>query len=182
MKYLISLLTVYNHKNPGSVKKGLRIAIQICDLLDIAHKNNIWYRDHKTVHYCWNFQEKRVYAIDWNISELCDQELTDDQIRFDLVQFSARVLFHILTGRDFEKAIPNGPTTAETVVQAPICYEVEWNYDDKQRLSLGLRALLEKALIGGYPDAVSLKKDLKQHLDLLTDSTSYRVLEETNYE
>jgi serine/threonine protein kinase len=32
---------------------GLIIAIQICDLLDVAHSRNIVYRDHKILHYYW---------------------------------------------------------------------------------------------------------------------------------
>jgi len=75
------------------------LAIQICDILQSAHDRNIVYRDHKILHYYWDPQSQGVVMIDWNIAKRQPQGLSDAERQFDLAQFGARALHHILTGR-----------------------------------------------------------------------------------
>jgi hypothetical protein len=78
----------------------------------------------------------------------------------DLVQFGARGLHHILTGRTAPGALPLGPTRPEEIERAAQSYQAQWTYDD-QRLSTALRTILERVLGGEYTRAVELGEDLK---------------------
>ena len=149
----------HNQGNLMPVKLGLLIAIQICDILAKAHANHIVYRDHKILHYYWQQVYNGVFIIDWNVAKLSDRPLTDAETQFDLVQFGARALHHILTGRPAPGALPAGPTRPDEIEQAPHSYSVSWSFDD-QRLSDQIKRIIEKTLAGGYTHAKHLKQDL----------------------
>ena len=80
-------------------------------------------------------------------------------VQFDLVQFSARALHHILTGRPAPGALPLGPNRPDEIESAARSYDAQWTYDD-QRLPQSLRDILERALIGEYQSATPLREDL----------------------
>jgi hypothetical protein len=87
----------------------------------------------------------------------------------DLVQFGARGLHHILTGRTAPGALPLGPTRPEEIEQAADSYQTQWTYDD-QRLPPGLRSILERILAGEYRSAATLSADLKSTMMQLPDT------------
>lgn len=139
----------------------LQMSIQICEILQEAHDRKIVYRDHKILHYYWNDSVHGIYAIDWNVARLHPDGLSDYEKQMDLVQFGARALHHILTGRTAPGALPLGPTRPEEIEQAAKSYEAQWTYDD-QRLPEDLRRILERVLAGEYNNANHLRDDLKQ--------------------
>lgn len=144
----------------------LLIAIQICEILQEAHQRNVVYRDHKILHYYWIEKNRGVYTIDWNVARLHPEGLSEYEIQMDLVQFGARGLHHILTGRTAPGALPLGPTRPDEIEQAAKTYQAQWTYDD-QRLPEDARVILERVLAGSYNNAVQLRDDLKRvFLDL----------------
>jgi serine/threonine protein kinase len=159
----------YTHGRFLPVKECLRMAIQICQVLQAAHARNIVYRDHKILHYYWLEAENGIYIIDWNVSKLQAQGLSDAEKQFDLVQFGARALHHILTGRPAQGALPAGPTSPEEIEAASRSYSVDWTFDDL-RLSKGLREILEGVLAGNYNNVTALQEDLLQSFVHLPDA------------
>jgi hypothetical protein len=106
--------------------------------------------------------------IDWNVARYHPNGLTDHELHMDLVQFGARGLHHILTGRTAPGALPLGPTRPEEIEQAADSYKTQWTYDD-QRLSDGLRTLIERVLTGEYRSAAELGADLKRSMMQIPD-------------
>jgi serine/threonine protein kinase len=159
----------YTHGRFLPVKESLRMAIQICQVLQAAHTRNIVYRDHKILHYYWHAAENGIYVIDWNVAKLLAQGLSEAEKQFDLVQFGARALHHILTGRPAQGALPAGPTSPEEIEAASRSYTVEWTFDDT-RLSRGLRDILERVLAGGYNSPAAIQEDLLQSFVHLPDA------------
>lgn len=147
----------------------LQMAIQICDIIQIAHERNIVYRDHKILHYYWQEQTHGVYVIDWNVARLHPEGLSEYERQMDMVQFAARGLHHILTGRSAPGALPLGPNRPEEIEQAAASYQAQWTYDD-QRLPEDLRNVLEHALAAEYTSAIALREDLKKSYAQLPSS------------
>jgi serine/threonine protein kinase len=141
------------------LRESLLLAIQICDILHIAHDRNIVYRDHKLLHYYWHASDQGVGVLDWNIAKRYPQGLAESERRFDLVQFGARALYHILTGRTAPGALPLGPNRPEDIEQAAHHYSAQWTYDD-ERLPNQVKDILEKVLGEGYLSAKELRQDL----------------------
>jgi serine/threonine protein kinase len=154
--------------------ESLILAIQICDILQSAHERNIVYRDHKILHYYWDKLSQGVTVIDWNIAKHYPQGLADTDKQFDLVQFGARALHHILTGRTAPGALPLGPNRPEDIERASHSYIVQWTYDD-ERLPNRIKEILEKVLSEGYASIRDLRQDLYQvyeQIALGTDGAS----------
>jgi serine/threonine protein kinase len=147
----------------------LQMAVQICDILQTAHERSIVYRDHKLLHYYWNAASRGIYMIDWNVARYHPEGLTSTDLEMDIVQFGARGLHHILTGRAAPGALPLGPTRPEEIEQAAHSYQTQWTYDDR-RLSGELRTILERVLAGEYTKITSLRDDLKQSMMHLPDT------------
>lgn len=152
------------------VSQLLFIAIQICDILHIAHQRNVVYRDHKILHYYWQPENNGVSLIDWNVARYHPEGLTPVDIHMDLVQFGARGLHHVLTGRTAPGALPMGPTRPEEIERAAQSYAAQWTYDD-QRLSKEVRVILEQLLSGSYLSAADLREDLKRaYMNLMSEN------------
>ena len=147
--------------------EGLRMAIQICEILEAAHARNIAYRDHKILHYYWQEPTNGIMAIDWNIARRYPEGMPLADAQFDLVQFAARALHLIVTGRSAPGALPMGPTRPEEIEAAAHSYSVRWTYDD-QRLPKELKEILEKSLAGGYSEARTLREDLFRQFQALS--------------
>jgi len=139
--------------------EGLAMSIQICDLLSSAHARNIIYRDHKILHYYWVEASNGIYMIDWNVAKRFPQGLSSAETQFDLVQFGARALHYVLTGRSAPGALPLGPNKPEEIEAAALHYSVNWTYDD-QRLPKDIKEILAAALNGEYFSAKLLRDDL----------------------
>jgi serine/threonine protein kinase len=150
------------------LRESLLLAIQICDILQVAHDRNIAYRDHKILHYYWDPNTHGVELIDWNIAKRYSQGLTDAERQFDLVQFGARALHHIMTGRPAPGALPLGPNQPEEIERASLSYAVNWTYDD-ERLPVRVKELLEQVLNQGYTHVRDLRADLIQIYQQIPD-------------
>ncbi len=142
-----------------SLRESLVLSLQICDILQFAHDRNIVYRDHKILHYYWDVDSHGVTMIDWNIAKRQPQGLSDAEKQFDLVQFGARGLHHILTGRPAQGSLPLGPNRPEDIEKASTHYPVNWTYDD-ERLPNQLRTILEQTLNQGYTQVSDIRRDL----------------------
>ncbi len=142
-------------------KEGVQVATGICDILAVAHERNIAYFDHKIVHfYRTNGHDgsPHAYILDWNIGRLY-KKLSDENRKFDIVQFSARTLHYIFAGRAAPGALSVKPTRPEDIQNSPASYGVNWRFDDK-RLPEDLKQIIEAAVSGQYSAIADLKKDL----------------------
>jgi serine/threonine protein kinase len=148
------------------LRTSLLLSIQICDILQIAHDRNIVYRDHKILHYYWDPQTHGVISIDWNIAKQHAEGLTEPERIFDLVQFGARALHHILTGRPAPGSLPLGPNRPDEIEQASANYAVNWTYDD-ERLPNRVKEILEQLLNQGYNQVRDLRSDLAELFEQL---------------
>jgi hypothetical protein len=98
--------------------------------------------------------------IDWNVAKWYPQGVSDEEIKTDLVQFGARTLHHILTGRPAPGALPVGPNRPQDIEMAPQRYAPAWTYDDYQRLPGEVMDLLARILAGSYDTAARVREDL----------------------
>jgi hypothetical protein len=124
----------------------------------VAHARNIVYRTTRSCYY-WQEVYNGIFMIDWNVARRHPQGLSSEEKQFDLVQFGARALHHILTGRPAPGALPLGPTRPEEIEQASRTYPVRWTYDD-QRLPAEVKQILERVLAGAYTSAKELRDEL----------------------
>ena len=149
----------YTHGWFLSLRDSLVLSVQLCDILQFAHDRNIVYRDHKILHYYWDADTHGVALIDWNIAKRQPQGLSDEEKQSDLVQFGARGLHHIFTGRPAQGSLPLGPNRPEDIEKASTHYPVNWTYDD-ERLPNQLRTILEQTLNQGYTQVGDIRQDL----------------------
>ena len=149
----------YTHGWFLTLRDSLVLSLQICDILQFAHDRNIVYRDHKILHYYWDVDVHGVTMIDWNIAKRQPQGLSESEKQFDLVQFGARGLHHIFTGRPAQGSLPLGPNRPEDIEKASPHYPVNWTYDD-ERLPNQLRTILEQTLNQGYTQVHDIRQDL----------------------
>ncbi len=149
----------YTHGWFLTLRDSLVLALQICDILQFAHDRNIVYRDHKILHYYWDAEAHGVTMIDWNIAKRQPQGLSEAERQFDLVQFGARALHHIFTGRPAQGSLPLGPNRPEDIEKASTHYPVNWTYDD-ERLPNQLKTILEQTLNQGYTHVRDIRRDL----------------------
>lgn len=149
----------YTHGWFLTLRDSLILSLQLCDIIQFAHERNIIYRDHKILHYYWEAGTHGVTIIDWNIAKRQPEGLSEVEKQFDLVQFGARGLHHIFTGRPAQGSLPLGPNRPEDIEKACTQYPVNWTYDD-ERLPNQLRTILEQALNQGYTQVRDLRQGL----------------------
>jgi len=164
--YLMSDLHYTSGKNftHFDMEDKLNCALQICAIMQSGHDNQLTYKDHKINHYYYNRYSKTVSVLDWNIGDGPMQALTEDQIAFDILQFSARVLHHLISGRVAPGAIGVAPTRPDEINSAPKTYQPDWNHDDRHYIPKNILDLLEFALSGGYKTCEHLINDLSDHV------------------
>ena len=143
-----------------SVKEALQVALQICDILAAAHDQGIVYLDHKILHFYWNQPRKQVYVLDWNIGRIISNGNSQEIYAFDVLQFSARALHHLMTGRQASGSVRVGPNRPEDIQNAPEKYEPIWTYDDQKRLLPDEMDFLSEAIQGGITTAADLGQRL----------------------
>ena len=143
------------------VIEALQAAIQICGIMEAAHENNVIYLDHKVLHYYWNEPRKQVFALDWNIGRLITNGNSEEVYAFDVLQFSARALHHLLTGRQAPGSVNVGPNRPEDIQNAPEKYDPIWTYDDQKRLTEDELNVLSDAIQGQYQTPAALAEDLQ---------------------
>jgi serine/threonine protein kinase len=143
------------------VSQALQIASQICQIIQAAHERDIVYLDHKALHYYWNEPRQQVFVLDWNIGRQISSSDQKDMIKFDLLQFSARALHHMLTGRQASGSVNVGPNKPEDIQNAPDKYEPVWTYDDHERLTEDELNFLSVALQGEFKTALELENGLQ---------------------
>lgn len=145
-----------------SVAEALRAGRQICKILQSAHDKGIVYLDHKALHYYWNQPREQVMVLDWNIGREVNNGNSEEIFAFDVLQFSARALHHLMTGRQAPGSVQVGPNRPEEIQNSPDEYEPVWTYDDQKRLTQEEMDLLGAAIQGAYKRAVDLAEDLAE--------------------
>ena len=158
----------YNHGWFLPLRESLLLTIQICDILQNAHDRNIVYRDHKILHYYWHPASHGVVMIDWNIAKREPQGLSEAERQFELAQFGARALHHILTGRPAAGALPQGPNRPEDIEHSALSYPVNWTFDD-ERLPNRVKEIIEGVLNQKYTYLKDLRQDLAQVYQQIPD-------------
>jgi len=144
------------------VLNALEAGYQISQILGLAHQNQIVYLDHKVLHYYWNEPRSQVYVLDWNIGRLISNENSQEVYEFDILQFGARALHHLLTGRQAPGSVKVGPNRPEDIQNAPHQYDPVWTYDDQKRLTQDELDVLGRAIQGQYKTAQDLGVDLQR--------------------
>jgi hypothetical protein len=160
----------YTHGSFLPLRECLLLGVQICDILQVIHDRSIVYRDHKILHYYWEPETHGVAMIDWNIAKRQPEGLSEAERQFDVVQFTARALHHIMTGRPAPGALPLGPNRPEEIESAQLQYTVNWTYDD-ERLPNRVKEIIESALTQGYTYVRDLRRDLAQMYDQMPDAS-----------
>lgn len=150
-----------DYRRSLSVKDALHASLQICQILKAAHDRDIVYLDHKILHYYWNEPRQQVFCLDWNIGRLVKNGNSQDIFAFDITQFSARALHHLLTGRQAPGTLTVGPHRPEDIQNAPEEYEPIWTFDDQKRLTEDELNVLGEAIQGHYKTADALAKALQ---------------------
>jgi hypothetical protein len=143
------------------VRLALHAAMQICQIIQTAHENEIVYLDHKALHYYWNDPRQQVFALDWNIGRLVTNGNVQDIYKFDILQFCARALHHLMTGRQAQGSVNVGPNKPEEIQNAPKKYEPIWTFDDHERLTQEEIDFLSNAIQGQYETIPELLNDLQ---------------------
>ena len=143
---------------------GIKITIQICDILEKAHKRGILLTDYKIAHFYWQDLFDKVYIIDWNCAVIKERPLTEGEIGYDLAQFGARTLYHLFTGSEPSGAPSIQTTDIQEVLTAPSKYRSDWDHDTKERLSASLMDFLSKLMDGQYSSVNQLKQDLSSEV------------------
>lgn len=143
------------------VEQALTAALQICQIIGAAHERGIVYLDHKVLHYFWNEPRQQVFVLDWNIGRQISNGNNQEVFEFDMLQFSARALHHLMTGRQAPGSVNVGPNKPEDIQNAPAKYEPVWTYDDHKRLTNDEMELLGKAIQGEYKTSGELAHDLQ---------------------
>lgn len=143
-----------------SMKQALDIASQICTILEQAHARGASFLDHKLLHYYWNSLRQKVIILDWNIGHWQGSAFSPEIQRADMLQFSARALHHIFTGRQAPGSVAVGPNRPEDIANSPSHFKASYSFDVQNRLNRDEMAFLEKAIDGGFTNPTEMKENL----------------------
>ena len=157
-------------KNDGNglpLKNRAEALVQACDILDIAHKRNIIFLDHKILHYYWRNYEKHVLMIDWNIGKYIEHGLSKDDRVKDLILFSVFTAFWALSGTP-HPGTPEFLTSPDEILANAQPYKKDDNV--LSRLPPPFREPIGKAMAGEYSDAAKLGMDLRQAIDAVKET------------
>lgn len=144
-----------------SMRQVLNAALQISESLASAHEKGVIYLDHKLLHYYWNDVRQQVMIVDWNIGRYLEDKITPELKQFDLLQFSARALHHLFTGRQAPGSVAVGPNRPEDIENSPRHFKASYTYDVQKRLNEDEMAFLEKALDGSFASADEMSEALQ---------------------
>lgn len=144
-----------------SMKQVLDIGIQICTILQQAHARGATFLDHKLLHYYWNDTRQKVIMIDWNIGHWQPDNFLPEVQQADMLQFSARALHHIFTGRQAPGTVAVGPNRPEDIANSPQHFKASYSFDVQNRLNTDEMRFLEKALDGGFVTPADMKDQLE---------------------
>lgn len=148
-------------KRTFPVINAIQAGAQICEIIQAAHDKGIVYLDHKVLHYFWNEPRQRVFVLDWNIGRQISNGNAQEVLEFDVLQFSARALHHLMTGRQAPGSVNVGPNKPEEIQNAPSIYEPVWTYDDHKRLTEDEMEVLGGAIQGEFKSAQALGHELQ---------------------
>ncbi len=144
-----------------TMKQVLDIALQVTELLEQAHRRGATYLDHKLLHYYWNEPRQKVIMVDWNIGHWQPEKLQPEVQQFDLLQFSARALHHLFTGRQAPGSVAVGPNRPEDIANSPRHFEASYSYEVQRRLNDEEMRFLEAALDGSFKSAAEMHEQLQ---------------------
>jgi serine/threonine protein kinase len=148
-----------NHK-PFELEKAVEASTQICGIFSEAHKRNIVYIDHKILHYYWYDDLSLTYVIDWNVGKKYDS-LSNEIKKNDIVQFAARTLYFIFSGKMASTSISKKLAAQVEILQPlSISYVVNWSNDEDKHVPESLKELIAAAVNGGYSEFDKLQNDL----------------------
>lgn len=120
-------------------EEGLSLAVQFCNLLTLAHSQQIVYLDHKLEHVYWDGNQLKV--IDFNSSRQLENgngaTATQQYIK-DVHNMCVGVLYTIFTGM--------GPQSASLRPQPSSLEEVEARYTDVSELDFAMEPSLSEGL------------------------------------
>lgn len=154
------------NKKYFEVLKALHALAQACVILDVAHKQNVVYKDHKIVHCYWDDEWDIFRLMDWNCAHWYPNGLSEESCEEDITQFIARMAFPLLTGRRLPGALGDSSTPEMIDAEAGKKYDVMWKYDD-ERLPRQLREMIEQALQRQFKDAKTLGEKFADLLESL---------------
>lgn len=119
-------------------EEGLSLAIQFCNLLSLAHTEQIVYLDHKLEHVYWDGAQLKV--IDFNSSRQFESNNAEAQQQYtkDIHNMCVGVLYTIFTGMSPQKtALRPQPSSLE---------DVEARYTDIHELDFSMEPTLSDSL------------------------------------
>ncbi len=125
-------------------EEGLSLALQFCDLLEMAHDNKIVYLDHKLEHVYWDGAHLKV--IDFNSS----RRLEDDRQRApqpytkDVHSLCVGVLYPIFTGMSPQMTALRPQPSSRDAVEARYNGIDQLDFSLEPQLSEGIAELLQR--------------------------------------
>jgi len=144
-----------------SMKQVLDIGVQICTIIEEAHKRGATFLDHKLLHYYWNDIREKVKIIDWNIGHWQPDNFSPEVQQADMIQLSSRALHHIFTGRQAPGSVAVGPNRPEDIANSPTRFKASYSYDVQNRLNDQEIKFLENALDGQFKTPSEMKAALQ---------------------
>jgi hypothetical protein len=133
-----------------SVISALKVGVQISEIIQTIHEHNIVYRDFKPLHFYWNPELEKCHVIDWNGALRVNGEI-EGYIAKDIMEFSVRTFYHMMTGYRHPDAKAVKPLNVNEFDEATMVYPPKFNDYAKYRLkSFVDRALIKSLLTQKY--------------------------------
>lgn len=125
-------------------EEGLALALQFCDLLEMAHDNKIVYLDHKLEHVYWDGAHLKV--IDFNSSRRLedDRQRAPQQYTKDVHSLCVGVLYPIFTGMSPQMTALRPQPSSRDAVEARYSGIDQLDFSLEPQLSEGIAELLQR--------------------------------------